>query len=393
MKRAAFNNKILSKLIVISVSLVFMTIFLEEVMINWIPFVLGLAVAIGIIIVLKKKEAPKIIGFMLATIAGTFVIALGLALFLPTLGIGMGFSVKDKLTEEQAGSPRETPINNGVISEAGNYIFYIEPESGIMPGDHLVGKLIRRDRDWTSRTELTTTMVSCIMVHDDLIYYSDALKGNYLYSMKFDGSESSLVLQKSINACEIEDDTIYYSVLDGMFKTKLGSTESIKLQSKGGYPVISGDWIYYSDSQGILYRVDKDGTEDQKLIDNAEKYYIGEDQIYYISLTEYNEGYGYQLKLFSCSLDGEGKKEIKTIEGVGSAMFGEGCLYCQLLKPDGRIEKGIFKVGLDGTDPERVNKAVIWSWDYILGDWAYALQYSGDRYRIKLDDNIAVRFE
>lgn len=216
MKRAAFNNKILSKLIVISVSLVFMTIFLEELMINWIPFVLGLAVAIGIIIVLKKKEAPKIIGFMLATIAGTFVIALGLALFLPTLGIGMGFSVKDKLTEEQAGSPRETPINNGVISEAGNYIFYIEPESGVMPGDHLVGKLIRRNRDWANRIELPTTMVSYFIIHDDLIYYADALQRDYLYSMKLDGSDKSLVLQESIYACEIEEDTIYYSKLDGI---------------------------------------------------------------------------------------------------------------------------------------------------------------------------------
>ena len=393
MKRAAFNNKILSKLVVISVSLVFMTIFLEEVMINWIPFITGLAAAIGIIIILKKKDAPRIIKFMLATLAGTFAVALGLALFLPTLGIGMGFSVKDKLTEEQAGPPRETPINNGVISEAGEYIFYIEPETGDMPGDHLVGKLIRRDRDWTDRTELPATMVSYFMIHDDLIYYADALQRDYLYSMKLDGSEKSLVLQESIYACEIEGDTIYYSKLDGLFKTKIGSTESIKLQTKGGYPVIKNDWIYYSDSQGILYRVDKDGTEDQKLIDNAEKYYIGEEQIYYINLTEYTEGYGYQLKLFSCNLDGADQKEIKTLERVGSAMFGEGYLYCQLLKPDGRIEKGIFRVGLDGSDPLRMNKAAIWSWDYILGDWAYALQYSGDRYRIKLDDNIAVRFE
>lgn len=393
MKRAAFNNKMLVKLVVILVSLVFMTIFLEEVMINWIPFTVGLAGAIGIIIVLKKKDAPGIIKFMLATLAGTFVIALALNLFLPTLGIGMGFSVKDKLTVEQAGPPRDKPINNGVISEAGEYIFYIEPESGVMPGDHLVGKLIRRDRDWTNRIELPTTMVSYFIIHDDLIYYADALQRDYLYSMKLDGSDKSLVLQESIYACEIEEDTIYYSKLDGMFKTKLGSTESIKLQSKGGYPIILGDWIYYSDSQDVLYRVDKDGSNDQKLIEDQDGFYIGEDQIYYINLTEYTEGYGYQLKLFSCSLDGEGKKEIKTIEGVGSAMFGEGYLYCQLLKPDGRIEKGIFKVGLDGSDPLRMNKDVIWSWDYILGDWAYALQYSGDRYRIKLDDDIAVRFE
>lgn len=178
-----------------------------------------------------------------------------------------------------------------------------------------------------------------------------------------------------------------------MFKTKLGSTESIKLQTKGGYPVIKNDWIYYSDSQGILYRVNKDGSSDQKLIENQDGFYIEEDQMYYFSLTEYTEGYGYQLKLFSCNPDGTDQREIKTIERVGSAMLGEGYMYCQLLKPDGRIEKGIFKVGLDGTDPERVNKAVIWSWDYILGDWAYALQYSGDRYRIKLDDNIGVRFE
>ena len=393
MKKAALSSKTLLKLIVVVISLVFMTIFLEEVMINWIPFTLGLAVAIGIIILLKKKSSPKIIGFMLATLVGTFAIALAMALFLPTLGLGMGFSVKDKLTEEQEGPPIEIPINNGVISESGDYIFYIEPESEIMPEDHLIGKLIRRDRDWTNRKELTTTMVSFFTIHDDTIYYSDALKNNNLYSINIDGSDETLVLQRSVYACEIEEDTIYYSTLDGMFKGMLGSEEGIKLQSRGGYPVLKGDWVYYFDSQGILYRVSKNGSDDQKVLEAIDDFYVDEDQIYYISLTEYEEDYGYQLKLFSCDLDGTKEKEIKTLERVGSGLFGTDCLYCQMLKPDGRIEEGIYKVSFDGSDPVRMNKAKIWSWDYILGEWAYALQYSGDRYRIKLNDDIAVKFE
>jgi len=62
-----------------------MIIFLEEVIINWIPYSMVVASAIGIIVLLKKKEAPKPIGFLLATIAGSFIVALGLAMFLPAL--------------------------------------------------------------------------------------------------------------------------------------------------------------------------------------------------------------------------------------------------------------------------------------------------------------------
>ena len=64
-----------------------MIIFLEEVIINWIPYSMVVASAIGIIVLLKKKEAPKPTGFLLAIIAGSFTVALGLAMFLPALGL------------------------------------------------------------------------------------------------------------------------------------------------------------------------------------------------------------------------------------------------------------------------------------------------------------------
>lgn len=393
MRRGAITKSILKKLSAVAISFVFMIFFFEEVIINWIPFVLGLAVAIVIIIVVKKKEAGKIILFSLATLAGTMIIALGLAMFLPQFGLGMGFSVKDKLTEEQAGPPMEEPINNGRISEAGDYAFYIEPDSRNMPSDHLIGKLIRRNRDWTDRQELTDGEISYFIIHEDLIYYSDALKRNYLYTMKFDGSEKTLVIDKSVYACAIEDDTMYYSVLDGMFKWKLGETEAVKLQARGGKPTLTEDWIYYSDTLDSLYRVSKEGTNDQKLLEGIDGYYIAEDSLYFFTLTEHTDKYGYQLKLFSSNLNGIQEKEIKTIDQVAQAMLSEGYLYCQMLKDDGRIEKGIYRVSLDSEEIVRTNKAIMWQWDYILGDWAYALQYSGDRYRIKLDDNVGVKFE
>lgn len=72
-----------------------MIIFLEEVIINWIPYTMVVVSDIGIIILLKKKDALKPIGFLLATIAGSFIVALGLAMFLPALGLLRGFLVKN----------------------------------------------------------------------------------------------------------------------------------------------------------------------------------------------------------------------------------------------------------------------------------------------------------
>jgi hypothetical protein len=393
MRKGVITKSVLKKFIAVAISLVFMIYFFEDVIINWIPFTLGLAGAIVVIILVKKKEAGKIILFSLATLAGTMIIALGLAMFLPQFGLGMGFSVKDKLTPEQAGAPREEAINNGWISEAGDYIFYVKPESVTMQSDHPKDKLIRRNLDWTDKIELTENLVSYFIVNEDLIYFADASNDNHLYSMNFDGSEKALVIDKSIYACAVDKDTIYYSTLDGLFRMNLDGTNEIKLQSKGGYPIIFDEWVYYSNSADTLSRVNKNGSDDRQLLSDIDGYFISEDSIHYFKLTEHIDKYGYQLRLYSSSLDGSQEKEIKTIDQVAQAMFSEGFLYCQMLKDDGRVEKGIFKVSLDDAETIRSSKAIMWQWDAILGDWAYALQYSGDRYRIKLDENVGVRFE
>ena len=86
--------------------------------------------------------------------------------------------------------------------------------------------------------------------------------------------------------------------------------------------------------------------------------------------------------------------EILAIEDdVVTAQLDGGYLYYQLGKGEGRLEKGLYRVNLDGSGTERVNDITIWQLDHILGDWMYILQYSGERYRIKLDGSAAVLFE
>lgn len=394
MKKEIFSKSNLIKLAGFICSFIIMAIFLETIMMKAIPILLGLLVVIGIIIIVKKKDSKKIIKTLLFTFISTFLLALALSLALPMLGINFDFKVKEKLTAEEVGTPRESILNDGWISETDKYIFYINPNSRELSPGVFQNKLIRRKLDWTERIELTDSLVSYFVVNEDWIYYVDASEGNRLYQMKHDGSDKSLIIDERVYACAVSDESIFYSTVGGLYKMNMDGTDKTKLQSKIGHPIIMGDWVYYYDNNNqSLSRIKKDGTMDHLLISDFHDYYLGDEYLYFMKMAEQSDGYGFQLKIYQKKYDDTEAMEIKTIEDVIFAKFNDGYLYYQLLKDDDRLEKGLYRMNLDGSETVRVNKVMIWQLDSILGDWMYILQYSGHRYRIKLDGSVGLRFE
>lgn len=332
--------------------------------------------------------------FKWGTIIALGIFAVVAVLFvLSALGITSDFKAKETLTAEEAGTLEDGPLNNGWIAETEAYVFYIDPGAGKMYPGSPVGKLIRRNRDWSGRIELTDTPISYLSATEDWIYYTDTADSKHLFRMKADGSEKGLVINETVYACTLSDDAIYYTTLEGLYRSALDGTDQLQLQSKGGTPTVVGDWVYYADDKKTLSRIKTDGSEDQQLLSDYEDYYLTEDSIYHIALIETEDESLFTLALYRMETDGAEATEIMTIKDVVTAQLDGGYLYYQLGKGNGRLEKGLYRVNLDGSGTERVNDIMIWQLDYVLGDWMYILQYSGERYRIKLDGSAAVLFE
>ena len=332
--------------------------------------------------------------FKWGTIIGLAILAvLAIMFILSALGITSDFKVKESLTAEEAGTLENGTLNNGWIAETEAYVFCIDPSAGEMSPGPPEGKLIRRNRDWTGWMELTDIPVSYFVVFEDWIYYTDVADNNHLYRMKEDGSEKALVIAEAVYACAVADDAIYYTTLDGLYRSGLDGAGQTQLQSKGGTPTVLGDWVYYADDKQSLSRIKPDGSLDQQLLSEYEDYYLTEDSLYYIVLTATADKSLLTLTLYQMGNDDAETSKIVSVEDVVTAQLDGGYLYYQLGKGNGRLEKGFYRVSLDGSGTERVNDVMIWQLDHVLGEWMYILQYSGERYRIKLDGSVGVAFD
>ena len=107
-------------------------------------------------------------------------------------------------------------------------------------------------------------------------------------------------------------------------------------------------------------------------------------------MVENSDGYGYQLTVYKQDFDNLEVSEITTLDRVITATFDSDYLYYEVYRKDGMVKKGLYRINLDGTGNERINKVAIWQLNVIQGDWMYVLQYSGFSYRIRLDGSVAV---
>lgn len=106
--------------------------------------------------------------FKWGTIIGLVILAVVAVIFvMSALGFNRDFKVKETLTAAEAGTVESGILNNGWIAETEQFVFYIDPDSGEMSPGAPKGKLIRRNRDWTGRMELTDKPVSYFMVSED----------------------------------------------------------------------------------------------------------------------------------------------------------------------------------------------------------------------------------
>lgn len=108
---------------------------------------------------------------------------------------------------------------------------------------------------------------------------------------------------------------IYYSNGQGIYKTKDASEEGTQLcrATVPGHLNVAGDWIYYTAAKGtehynVIYRVRINGSESQMLSSEpCTMLTAAGDKLYYQTVDQNSEGY--EGTLFSMNMDGSGVKQ------------------------------------------------------------------------------------
>ncbi|WKY44078.1 DUF5050 domain-containing protein [Eubacteriaceae bacterium ES2] len=387
MKKSDFPLKALVTAILFLGMTLLITFFFENLIdhFRWLLGLLILLVSLLVFFLIRKQNAWKTIGLILILLIVSFILAIGLMLLLDALGINPDFAVKDQLTADQSGLP--DLLNNGVIAETEDYVFYLlsdptTPEIGLAKN-----ALIRRNRDWSNRIELTDQIVRAFAVDENFIYYVNSSDGAHLYRMTFDGSEKALLADDQVNSLTIANHALYYGASDGLYRLDLDSSNKTKLSAAGKNPAVLGDWVYVT-SGNTLLRIMADGSASEELVTDVVERGFYDDTLYFTRMEEEPDGLRFTLTLYQ--LRDSHETEIITIPNVGSARIDGDYLYYVLLKDGGLIEPGLYRIRLDGTGNERLNKVHIWQLNAVLGDWFYILQYNGHSYRIKLDGSVAV---
>lgn len=200
---------------------------------------------------------------------------------------------------------------------------------------------------------------------DGWIYFVDA-KYNWLYKIRTDGSEKTLLCTGKISVVHLVDNWIYY--LQGDSGTdvpcKMHTDGTGEMQTPTDYCSFADGWIYYASSEKVLNKVRTDGT-DMTVIgtDRLNKGPVADGGwIYYPSDAD---GLLYRIKP-----DGTGRQALTSEEIAIFNVEGDWVYYT--VNDDFRL----YKIGTDGTGKTRLTDNTVANIN-IAGDWIFYESISG----------------
>lgn len=186
-----------------------------------------------------------------------------------------------------------------------------------------------------NETVLDNQDVSFVGAYGDWIYYIErgqgTSAGGKIFKIKYDGTEKTLVLDKSVQNAEMDDNYIYYQADMGLHKCSKDGTNDTVLTEDYGFKTnydlkLAGDWIYYvgchnenGNYQNDLYRIKKDGTEKALVTARCSNLLAAnEGYVYYVS-----EGDDNSKSLYETKNDGSSEEKISDIKTLNIKVQGD----------------------------------------------------------------------
>jgi hypothetical protein len=184
----------------------------------------------------------------------------------------------------------------------GNYLYYKDSYEGY--------RLCRILLDGGSKENISNEVLS-FYIQGDWIYYVSPSHLGTLYKMKLDGRDSKKVTDINGPVAYINENYIYYTAIDTKFLNN-------------GNPGLTEQYYLYN--EGPLYRVRKDGTDRELVIDDRIfNIYVRKSYIYYQPFSE-SISVIENRKAYRTDLNGGNKTELP-LEGNFLGMVGKWIYY------------------------------------------------------------------
>lgn len=362
---------------------------------------LGVAGFVAAIVAFIRKD--RSIGILISIVIGAVILFVFGSILLDSADFFKGFQVVKDYSQRTEGSDMSGDgMNLGEISQSGDQIYMV-----------VKNRLYRVNSDWTGRTKVTDFPVSSIFISDEWIYFTDDPDISNLYRMKKDGSERTKLSEDNVAQYCVSGDMVLYSTkkslaefneikkkamtsVDLLLESEAGTLNKMKTDGsekitlckvslEPGKIEIHGEWIYYED-YGKLYKIKIDGTERAMISGKGRFGYVTDTWLYFIALRDTGTDAYYNLDVVRMKIDGSERSTLASLDRVYFFTLDEGWLYFVF-----KSEKGLHRMRPDGTEMQKLNNINIWALDGVSGNWMYISDYSGARYRVKLDGSVGTR--
>lgn len=161
-----------------------------------------------------------------------------------------------------------------IINEDSPYLVIVRDDKIYYTHD---GFIYRIDLDGTNKRKMLNTRANGFTIFDNYFIFKKSADDR-IYKIKIDGDEKEkLVVNRRVEQFVVADGWIYYVLRpedpnDGnrLFKITVNGEKETKLSDdRTSYLNVMGDWIYYTNfsDQGHLYKIDLNGKKKTKLTD------------------------------------------------------------------------------------------------------------------------------
>ncbi|MBG9941062.1 DUF5050 domain-containing protein [Brevibacillus formosus] len=201
--------------------------------------------------------------------------------------------------------------------------------------------LYKIKKDGSSLQKLSSDWAHNLNVVGDWIYYTRNKPLKEIYQLEMPNYEISYTYEDTTELFKIKT--------DGSSKTVIKSGSLTEGDPNNVHRLyVVGDIIYYADGYGPLYRMDTNGKNQKKLLDQFEEVYFYQDWIFYTN----ESGQLYKMKR-----DGTQKKLVrkdKELSLVG--LSGDFIYYTKLVDTSGAVD--VYKIGLKDGKTALVKKGL-----------------------------------
>ncbi len=237
----------------------------------------------------------------------------------------------------------------------------------------LQGNLILMDQNLNQQKTLLSKKCENLIVHNNTIYYTDT--NNHFCEMSTDGQNQKTILSKAVYYPYLDNQQLYYQLdedQESLYVYNLESKKETKLNDRPTYCInVVDDMIYYLSKDGI-YRIRKDGKNDEKLLSGTfDNVIYSQGKLYYLS----TEGI--------CAFDIESQK-VSVIKELVASFINMNDQYLFYQSMDGSVERYDLK-----TQEEKTIYNGLVEIGYIVGDKLIVETsvslYTQDSYAVVMD--------